>query len=183
MPETLTVPIEQFYDQKTPIGLVTEASSFRTVPSNSYTIQVSKVEGKTWGANGADLGRDGAHLTASVLQDGKKISTVFFNVSWQEKRTLKGYLDTQSRLWGQLGKALYADKTDAEISELGVGAIVDAALKYPVRGYIIEGFKVPDPTFYTGFSTKVPRTPEEAIEYRKLGYKQVNNVQSISKFV
>jgi hypothetical protein len=184
-PEALTVPLQQFYNEQASVGAMDEANRFRTVPTGSYTIQAKKAEGKVWPGNNGSQGtgdRNGARIQAEVLNEhGKKVGVVFFNVSWAERRTAKGYLDGPTKLYSNLAKALWPEKSASDLAALSPVTVIETALQYPVSAYITEKYRVPNPQSQYGFDNVTPRDDAEAATFRTAGYETVNNVLSISK--
>ena len=178
-------PIEQFFADKaaSSSSAVREANASRTVQTGSYTLLVSKAEGKTW-SNETNV-REGVHFTLSILKGEKKIGTVFTDMSWIEARFKNGNLDTKSKLWLQLVKATHSDLKPDEQANLTVQQVIDAATKYPFSGYVIEQYMVPATDedkangYYAEFKRKSAKTEDEAVEYRKAGYKVVNTLSNI----
>ena len=177
-----TVPIEQFFASKASEGLVAEANRFKVLQKDSYNGQIVKAEGKIWKADDPEKRREVAHLTLQIIKDGKKVSTLFPNISHQTRRNSKGYLDVPARLYGQLQRALWPTASQADLDQKTVGDVIEAALKFPVGVYVGRGFEVPDEKNPKFSNVRTPRTPEEEKEYREKGYKEVNEVMSFSKY-
>lgn len=174
--------IEQTYqellDQQTSEEYVREGTSFATVPSGSYRLEVTKKEVRTaykpdpnTGAQKPDRFR--VHCTGAVydLENGKKVGTVFFDASPIEARTDSGKLDTASRLWGHLYKAHSANghrPTNREVIER-----LDA---FPYKAYITEAFRKADGSLTT------PQSAEEKQELVESGAESINFVRSLGAF-
>lgn len=176
-----TVPIEQFFNQQANSTLIEEANRYRTIPKDTYNVQVVKVEGKEW--NYKDSGvRPGAHLTVKVSKGDKIIATVFPDVSWVERRTKAGKLDRRSLLWGQLQKAAFSEATRADMDAKTVEDVIERIMKYPVGAYVTEAYLVPDPNNPQYTNSNTPRSEEEEKEYNERGYKKVNEILSFNKY-
>lgn len=173
--EAQNIPLEELFSRYANASTITESNKFSTVPTGNYQLQVTKAEGKAY------PDRELAHFTANVMIEGKRKGTVFFDASWQEKRNAKGYLDTPSRLWGQLGKALNPGQTDQQIADINAGELMKQAQAYPVMAFITESFRVPSATSSTGFTWDSPKDEATIKAYREKAYEAKNFVQSISK--
>lgn len=178
-------PIEAFFADRAASseGALREANASRTVPTGSYTLQATKAEGKVW-SNETNK-REGVHFTIAIKKGEKRIGTVFPDMSWVEVRTKKGELDGKSKLWLQLTKAVYPEMKANEVKELTVQQVIDAALKYPFSGYVMEQFVTPATEedkasgWFMDTKKRSARTPEQTVEWTKAGYPKVNTLSNV----
>lgn len=191
--------VESYFSEFADASAMAEASRFKTIPSGSYTAQVTKREGqyfelKTskaggeyWGpvfTDSADVNpnwRKGVKLTADVSNgDGKKLSTIRIEASWEAKRDPKsGKLDKLFTRWEQLTRALYPNMKPEERAQKNTGDVLSAVAQYPIKVYVTESFQVP--AMDGSLKWTSPSNDEEIKQYREAGYKVANFIQSVGK--
>lgn len=198
MPGPVTFDVESYFNEFADSSAMAEASRFKTVPTGSYQLQVTKREGRYYelkaGRNGEFWSgvfsdatevnpdwRKGVKLTAAVTNgEGKKLSTVNIEASWEAKRDPQsGKLDKLFNKWEQLTRALYPNLKAEERAQKSTGDVLQALNQFPVKAYITETFQVPAVDGSNKWIT--PATDEEAKQYREAGYKVANFVVNISK--
>ena len=173
MPEQ--IDLEQYFDQFASASALAEASSFPTVSTGAYRLQVMKYDGKQfeWDT------RPFAHLTVAVQDDSgtRKMATVFTDVTWLEGRGNDGKLDRGFKLWNQLTRALYPEMTAEERSQKDVGTVLNDAKSYPVSGFVTEKFQVEMEGKKRWVTAK---TTDEAASYRSQGARVGNFVANFA---
>lgn len=193
-----TFDVESYFNEFADASAMAEASRFKTVPTGTYQLQVTKREGRYYelkaGRNGefwsgvftdtTDVNpqwRKGVKLSASVLnEEGKKLATTNIEASWEAKRDPQsGKLDKLFNKWEQLTRALYPNLKPEERAAKSTGDVLNALSQYPVKAYITESFQVPGVDGSTKWTT--PKSDEEAKTFREAGYKVANFVVNISK--
>jgi hypothetical protein len=168
--------LSQAFSEYADASAVAEANSFKTIPTATYTIQITKAVGQKFAGDDRPL----VHMTADVLDNGRKVSTVFFNASWvARRRDTDGRLDSNFTRWAQILRILYPELSDAERAKMSVTDVVDTAMKFPLGARITESFQVPNGDGSLKWVT--PRTADEAVQYRTAGLQARNFVQSITR--
>ena len=193
-----TFDVESYFNEFADASAMAEASRFKTVPTGTYKLQVTKREGRYYelkaGRNGefwsAVFGettevnpnwRKGVKLTASVLgEEDKKLATTNIEASWEAKRDpSNGKLDKLFNKWEQLTRALYPNLKPEERAQKSTGDVLQGVSQYPVKAYITESFQIPGVDGSMRWTT--PKNDEEAKTFREAGYKVSNFVVNISK--
>lgn len=199
MPSPMTFNVEDYFNEFADASAMAEAARFKTVPTGSYNLTVTKREGRYFelkqGKNGGEYWsgvfgdttevnpnwRKGVKLTANVSNgDGKKLAMVNIEASWEAKRDPQsGKLDKLFNKWEQLTRALFPNLKAEERAAKNTGEVLQAASQYPIKGYITESFQVPAVDGSTKWVT--PTNDEEVKTYREAGYKVANFVVNLSK--
>lgn len=198
MPSPVTFNVEDYFDQFADSSAMAEASRFRTVPTGSYALTVTKAEGRYYelrdGRNGkfwsgvfSDSSevkpewRKGIKLTANVTgEEGKKLAMVNIEASWEAQRDpMNGKLDKLFTKWEQLTRAVFPNLKPEERAAKNTGEVISAVKQYPIKAFITEAFQVPAVDGSMKWIT--PKDAEEVKTYREAGYKVANFVTSLSK--
>lgn len=196
MPSPITFSVEDYFNEFADSSAMAEAARFRTIPTGTYTMQVTKREGTYFkladggywtpvfgeGDEQVDSSwRKGVRLSANVMNaEGKKLQMVRVDASWEAKRDGKtGELDKLFKKWEQIVRALYPTLKAEERAQKGVGEVLQALSLYPIGAYITEAFHVP--AIDGSKKWKTPRSEEETKQYREAGYEAKNFVVSITK--
>jgi hypothetical protein len=198
MPSPVVFDVESYFDEFASSSAMAEASRFKTIPTGSYTAQVSKREGryfeekdsknggKYWSAVFSDSAevnpswRKGVQVTADVSNaEGKKLSTIRIEASWEDRRDAKGRLDQLFTRWDQLTRAMFPGLKSKDGEQKSTGEVLTALSQYPIKVYVTESFKVPAIDGSTKWKTA--ENEEVAKEYRAAGYEVRNFVQSVGK--
>jgi len=183
MNDSTPVSMEELFNTHTTAQALSEANAFKTVPTNYYKLQGTKGEAKR-SAMSTEFpnGRLTLNLRGDVYKDDKRVGSVGFFVSPDVKRTDKGKLDREIRLYNQIMRALYPEiKTDAELAQINAGEMVARFTQYPIGAFVTETF-ASDPDPGTGKkSYQDAKTDTEATELRTRGWKPANYVQSIGR--
>lgn len=199
MPNPITFNIEESFNEFADASAMAEAARFKTVPTGSYNLEITKREGRYyelkqsknggefWAAVFSDTTevkpewRKGVKLTANVSNGtGKKLAMVNIEASWEAKRDPQsGKLDRLFNKWEQLTRALFPNLKAEERAAKSTGEVFQAVSQYPVKAYITESFQVPAVDGSSKWTT--PANDEEAKTFREAGYKVANFVQTISK--
>lgn len=175
MPGVENFDIEQAFNEYASATALAEAGRYKTLPTSEYTIQIVKIEGKKFPGEDRPL----AHATAQVLIDGVKRGTVFFDMSWVEKRNASGKLDGAFNKYAQAAKAMFPELSPEERASKPVGEVLKMVQQYPLRAYITESYRVPQSDGSLKWTT--PRTEEEATALRTTGAEVRNFVQNLGK--
>jgi hypothetical protein len=193
----VTFQVEDYFQDFANKSALAEAERFKTVPTGSYTAQVTKREGryfeqresknggKYWAAVFGDDStpkpewRKGVQLTADVFNgDGKKLSNIRIEASWEDKRDeATGKLDQLFNRWSQLKKAVFPNMAKDE--QKPIGEVFQALEQFPIRVRISESYKVTAIDGSTKWTTA--ETEEMAKTFREAGYEPKNFVQAVSK--
>lgn len=197
MPNPVTFEIESYFNEFADQSAMAEAARFKTIPSGSYHAQVTKREGRYFELKQGKTGqywspvfsddtevkpewRKGVRLTAAVTnEEGKKLSTVNIEASWEAKRDDSGKFDRLFNRWEQLTRALYPNMKAEERALKSTGEVMTALSQYPIGLYITESFQVPAVDGSTKWVT--PKSDEEIKQFREAGYKAANFVQTVTK--
>lgn len=198
MPSPAVFDVESYFDEFANSSAMAEASRFRTIPTGSYTAQVTKREGryfeekdsknggKYWSlvfSDSAEVNpnwRKGVQVTADVSNgDGKKLSTIRIEASWEDKRNAKGELDQLFTRWDQLTRAMFPGLKSKEGEQKSTGEVFTALTQYPVKVSVTESFKVPAMDGSTKWTTA--QNEEQAKQFREAGYEVKNFIKSVSK--
>lgn len=175
--------MEELFDQRASQAMVSEANAFKTVPKGLYRLRATKYDASVnekVQVNGH--GRTVIWLSVDVLdKEGNRKAKSSFRVSPDEVRTAKGYLDTQSKLYGQLVKALGLQPDQPGQEQPNAGEVIQTFMVTPVDGFIALSFKGPiDPQ--TGYNTWMdPQNEAEEAQYRAAGYSPTNIIRSVQK--
>jgi hypothetical protein len=169
------VSMEALFEQKASHAMVSEANAFRTVPRGMYVLRPTKYEATE---DQQIAGRVNINFSLDVCgDDGTRKAKAFLRVSPQEGRSAKGYLDTKSKLYGQLVKALFGENQD-----VSAGEVVQTFMQQPVKGFVALQFKAPQNDPVTGKGIYVdPKSDEEEADCRKKGYTPSNVIRSVQK--
>ena len=200
MPTPMMFDVEESFNSFADASAMAEASRFKTIPSGSYQALVTKREGQYfelkqsknggseyWGPVFTDSTevspdwRKGVKLGADVTNaEGKKLTTIRIEASWEAKRDLKsGKLDKLFTRWEQLVRAMYPNLKPEERAQKATGEVLTALSQYPVKVFLTESFQVPA---VDGSKKWVsPTNEEEAKTYREAGYEVRNFLQSVQK--
>lgn len=161
--------IDELYNIPVDPAQVKEANAFRVVPAGSYQAIATKVDIQENPETFRNPGRKGVRVQASLADnDGNRKGVVFFNASWEAIRDDKGRLDKDSKLWGQLVKAL-------DMGEKSVGEVIDAAQRYPFKVFVTVAYKRPEGGYV------YPKTDADAEQAEREGYTPTNFVQSVGR--
>jgi hypothetical protein len=174
--------MDSLFEKYTSEAQYKEANQSPTVRTGAYRLKDMKAEARLDDRQDTPTpGRQYARITAHLhdRETGARKGTAFFNVSWEpfkkENRSGEMKLDSASKLWGQLLKAL-----DASTQSVGQ-VLKETVPNYPVDGFVDESFRMPDGSFksYRG------DTEEEREKARRAlvddGGEPVNFVQSLFK--
>ena len=198
MPSPVVFDVEEYFSNFASASAMAEASRFKTIPTGSYTAQVTKREGryfeekdsknggKYWSAVFSDSAevnpnwRKGVQVTADVSNgDGKKLSTIRIEASWEDKRDARGKLDQLFTRWDQLTRAMFPGLKSKEGEQKSTGEVLTALTQYPIKVFVTESFKVPAMDGSTKWTSA--QNEEQAKQFREAGYEVRNFVQSVSK--
>jgi len=185
MTEARKLSMEELFDQRASQQMVAEANAFKTVAKGVYRLRATKYE-TTEAAeqtipkqDGTKRGRITTWFSVDILSpEGKRLAKGSFKASHDEVRTAKGYQDGQSKMYGQLVKALGLERSPEE-EQVNVPEVIQTFMVTPVDGYVALTFKGPkDPL--TGWPTwNDPADEAEELEFRKRGYTPQNIIRSI----
>lgn len=178
MSENIPVSLEELHSAKASASALSEANSFRTVPTNYYRLQGTKYDA----SRNARTNRLTLAAKADAYKEDKRLGSVGFFISPEVGRTSAGKLDREFRLFNQLARVLFPEyKTDIELAQVDAAQLMERFTQYPCGAYITETF-ASEPDGLTGkkqyFDAK---TEAEAKEYREKGWKAANYVQSVGK--
>lgn len=195
MPTPATFNVENYFTSFADKSAMEEASRFRTIPTGSYLMQVTKYEGiyleldprGFWkrvftedNTNVDPSWRPGVRYSGVVYNPtdpAKKLRTMYIDASWDNKRDPKtGELDKYFKRWEQLKRAMFPQSKNEEKS---VGDVTQALLQYPVSVKVTESFHVE--AIDGSKQWKTPTQAEEIKQYREAGYKCENFIQAVSK--
>jgi len=178
MAEARKLNMEELFEKRASQQMVSEANAFKTVAKGVYRLRATKYEASAI-VNGDGHERTTVWFSVDILDpEGKRLAKGSFKVSPDERRTAKGYQDGQTKLYGQLVKALNLIKGEGE-EQANVPEVIQTFMVTPVDGYVALTFKGPkDPL--TGWPTwNDPADEAEELEFRKRGYTPQNIVRSI----
>lgn len=177
MGEAIKVSMEELFDKRAPQQMVSEANAFKTVPKGLYRLRAKKYDATSQG------GRLSVFFQVDILSpDGKRLASGSFKVSPDERRMANGGLDTQAKLYGQLVKALYANSTAEEQSQVSTAELIQTFMQTPVDAFVALQFKTAAKNPLTGWADWVDTHNEaEEIEARKAGHVASNIVRSIQR--
>jgi hypothetical protein len=198
MPTPVGFDVESYFGEFAEASAMAEASRFRTIPTGSYLAQVTKVEGRYFeqkvSKNGGNYWamvfsddsvvdtkwRKGYQLTADVFNaEGKKLSNIRFEASWEAQRDAKGKLDQLFTRWSQLSKAMFPNLKDDERANKSTGEVVANLKQYPIKLRISESFKTQAIDGSTKWQTA--NNEEEGKTFREAGYEPKNFIQAVTK--
>jgi len=168
----VTFPLEDLFDQYTNPAAMREAKAGPVVPAGVYTLQVTKTEGRI------DGDRKQAHLSASVMVNGKKYTQTYFDVSWEPRKQGDRY-DKKFRIWGQLVAALWPAETTDQHATHSIKEVLEKVLVQPIPAYLSESFRVAKPDGSGMGWTSVEGTDAAAL--REAGNEARNFVQNIAR--
>lgn len=169
------VSMEELFERRASQQMVSEANAFKTVPNGMYRLRATK-----YAATEDDAKRLTIWFSVDILgPDGTREAKGSMKVSPDEGRTAKGNLDTKSKLYGQLTKALFS--SNAPEDQPSTAEVIQVFMQTPVDGFVTRQYQGPkDPQ--TGYPTWLnPQNEDEEIEYKKRGYKAMNIVRSVQK--
>ena len=168
------VSMEELFDRHAPQQMISEANAFKTVPKGMYRLRATK-----YAATESETDkRLTVWFSLDILgPDGTRKAKGGVKVSPDERRTAKGNLDTQSKLYGQLVKALFPSHSPED--QPSTAEVIQVFMQAPVDGFVTLQYQGPkDPQ--TGYPVWLdPQNDDEEIEYKKRGYKAINIVRSI----
>lgn len=197
MPQPVTFNVENYFESFADKSAMEEAARFRTIPTGTYRMQVTKHEGiyleydprGFWKRVFADDHevkpgwRPGVRLTGSIFKTddpSKKLRVMRIDASWDAKRDGKtGEYDKFFKRWEQLTRALFPQLKPEERAQKPVGEVIKALMLYPVGVYVSEAFQVP--AIDGSNEWKTPKTSEEVKQYKEAGYKAENFIQNVTK--
>jgi hypothetical protein len=165
--------MEELFEKRASQQMVSEANAFKTVPKGTYRLRATKYEASD------NNGRTTIWFSVDILDpEGKRLAKGSFKASPDEVRTAKGYQDGQTKLYGQLTKALNLVQ-NGDGTQVNAGEIIQTFMQTPVDGYVTLTYKGPkDPL--TGWPTwNDPENEAEELEFRKRGYTPTNIIRSI----
>src|SRR5689334_8535818 len=157
--------MEALFDKRASQAMVSEANAFKTVPKGLYRLRATKYD-----ITEAEDGRVTVWFSVDVLdKDGNRKAKSSLKVSPDEVRTAKGYLDTKSKIYGQLVKALGLTPQQEGQEQPSASEVVQTFMTTPVDGFVALSFKGPkDPL--TGYPTWLdPQNEAEEAQYRAAG--------------
>jgi hypothetical protein len=177
MSESTKLSMENLFDKRAPQQMVSEANAFKTVPKGMYRLRAKKYEASESG------GRVSVYFQVDILsQEGNRLAGGSFKVSPDIGRSKTGALDTQSKLYGQLVKALYASASPEEQAQVSVGELVQTFMQTPVDAFVALQFKTATKNPVTGWPDWVDaNTEEEIVAARQAGHVATNIIRSIQK--
>ena len=196
----VTFDVESYFNEFADQSAMAEVARFKTIPTGGYNAQVTKREGQYFelkaGKSGGEYWapvfsdsteinpawRKGVRLQATLTSkdDGRKMSTVRIEASWEAKRDpVSGKYDKLFTRWEQLTRALYPNMKPEERAQKSTGEVLTALSQYPINVFVTESFQVPAIDGSTKWMT--PKSDEEIKQYREAGYKAANFVVNISK--
>lgn len=191
---TTPISMEALFDMRASQAMVSEANAFKTVPKGLYRLRPTKYEASEnpkiripltevgTGAQVGDRARVVIWFSVDILdKEGNRKAKGSIKVSPDEVRTAKGYLDTQSKVYGQLVKALGLTPQQDGQEQPNAGEVVQTFMTTPVDGFVALSFKGPkDPT--TGYPVWMdPQNEAEEAQYRAAGYSPTNVIRSVQK--
>lgn len=199
MPNPVTFEVESYFSEFASESAMAEAARFKTIPGGRYKAQVTKHEGryfeekdsknggKYWSAVFSDNSevksewRKGVQYTTELLtEDGKKLSTVRIEASWEDKRdAATGKLDQLFTRWDQLTRAVFPNIKAKDGEKKSLGEVTSALEQFPIAVRVTESFKVPAVDGSTKWRTAA--NDEEAKVFREAGYEVRNFVQGVGK--
>ena len=174
--EKRTLSMEELFTKRASQQMVAEANAFKTIPKGMYRLRATKYE-----ATQNELGRTTIWFSVDILDnEGNRKAKGSVKVSPDEVRTAKGFQDTQTKLYGQLVKALGL-LPEGEAEQPNAGEVIQAFMSTPVDGFVALSFKGPKnpATGYAEFMD--PKTEEEEAQFRSRGYTPINIVRSLQK--
>ena len=203
MASPMTFDVESYFNEFADSSAMAEATRFKTIPTGRYKAQVTKHEGlyfklnttkdgsrEYWGAVFQDgeatdsekaAWRKGVKVSADVMNDdGKKLSTVRIEASWEDKRDPKtGKLDQLFTRWEQLTRAMFPNLKSKDGERKSTGEVLQALSQYPIMVTLSESFKVVQPDGSTKWNS--PSDPDTIKDYRAAGYEVKNFIQGVGK--
>ena len=172
------IPLEDLFETYTDAAQVNEATAKPTVATGTYIFQGTKAEGKK---NPEDAKMYPNRVLANIFgrlsnrETGKKLVSIGFDASWEPMKDARGYMDTPSKLWGQLVVSL--DLVKAPVAE-----VLEAVKLYPVSMFVEQVFEHPDKqNAPKDLRWRTARSEEEADTYRNDGRTPRNFVKSIQR--
>lgn len=175
--ERIEMSMEELFEKRASQQMVSEANAFKTVPKGVYALRATQYK-----ANKDEKKENRTTIWVSVdllNEQGVRLAKSSFKMSPDERRSAKGFLDGQSKLYGQVLKALWPNESDAERANHSAGEVVQLILQTPLQGFVSLTFKGPKNT-ETGWNEWLDAKDEaEEAEFRKRGYQPSNMVRSI----
>jgi len=172
--ESRHLSMEELFDKRASQAMVAESNAFKTVPKGVYRLRATKYDA----TEDAD-GRTTVWFSVDILDaEGNRKAKGSLKVSPDEVRTAKGYLDTKSKIYGQLVKAVGL-MPDNGGQQPNTGEVIQTFMQTPVDGFVALSFKGPkDPM--TGWPTWMdPQNEAEEAQYRAAGYTPTNIIRSV----
>jgi len=158
MPEQVrpkTIAVEELFNEYADAATLREGTRPTTVPTDGYILQAKSFEGR----ENANDGRRSVRIRANIIKEDARIGTVWFNASWQVRRTGVGKLDRDSRTWSQLAMAVFPSIVESEVADKSVGEVLDMVMKFPINAYVTEAFRTGEDA--TGKPTCCPQPDDE----------------------
>ncbi len=177
MNEDRKLSMEELFDKRASQAMVSEANAFKTVPKGVYRLRATKYD-----ASEDQAGRVNIWFSVDILDaEGNRKAKGSLKVSPSEVRTQKGYLDTKSKIYGQLVKALGLTPQQDGQEQPNAGEVIQTFMSTPVDGFVALSFKGPkDPM--TGYPTWMdPQNEAEETQYRAAGYTPTNIIRSVQQ--
>lgn len=167
----------ELFGTHTDDNAVDEANKFKSVPGGKYEAKIDTRQTFWAGTNPnfkETYKRQYARISFPATKDGRKIGRVQFNISWIEKRTVRGFQDRAYQLYNQIKGALGLKGKD-------VGEVLIAMMEYPMIFNVTEQYEDPTPNPETGKKVYKEVTSENREFVTRNQYKTYNNVTGISK--
>ncbi len=178
--EARKMSLEELFEKRASQQMISEANAFKTVDKGMYRLRASKYDISETNYDG-NL-RTTIWFSVDILDnEGKRLAKGSIKISPDEVRTKKGNQDTQTKLFGQMAKALFPDLDDEGRAGISAAEVVQTFMTTPVDGFVAKQYQGPkDPQ--TGYPTWVNSDTEaEELECKKKGYKAVNIIRSVQK--
>lgn len=175
-PDIKDIDLEAYFDESAAPGSFEEARAFPTVSPGVYRLQVTRSEGKAVAERPTAV----LYITVTDEMGQRKLASTRTDISWVPQRNAEGKLDQMYKRYEQLVRALYPERSDAERERMKLREILDDTVKFPLKGYVTEKFRVPQPD--GGIRWLSAKTPDEAKEFRQAGYRVINGVANFTAF-
>jgi hypothetical protein len=180
MTEAVKMSLEELFELRASQQMISESNAFKTVPKGMYRVKATKYDISKTAYEGKDP-RVTIWFSVDILDpEGKRLAKGSIKVSPDEQRTAKGYLDTQSKLYGQLTKALSLQPENGG-EQPSAAEVVQTFMNTPVDSFIAlqyQGPKDPISGYPMWFNAD---TEAEELDCRQKGYKAVNIIRSVQK--
>lgn len=179
--EPKKLSMEELFERRAAQQMVSEANAFKTVPKGMYRLSASKYDASETAYEGKEP-RTTVYFSVDILdKEGKRLAKGSVKISPDIARTQKGTLDTQSKLYGQMIKALFGNLPPEEQAKVSVAEVIQTFMSTPVDGFVALQYKGPkDPQ--TGWPIWYNADTEaEELDCRQKGYTAVNIIRSIQK--